>query len=1363
MANDKITDEIVNEATDTSATEMITPQTDTNDIVVKSENTNADSSYLAQTKVKSNDEIAWENYQAIKSGKVKTEDYYSTEEVAKRKGEFLIQELQKGVPYEQAAYEAGIGTKNLTEVSPLLDPVNIVTDLLTGGLTALPKAGAEVASTGLVRTVGSGLAEAGKDFGKMFMPSSYSKEIMVSSGKSALEMAGYGLMANAGISGAEHYTDNFVLQTVSGLTSSVVGASLLNAFKTGGVAALRGIAKNLRENNPDMASTFAHVADTYTETIPVNTVRGSGNTQVTSESGLIDNTLSSMQAANEIGSEVSQALNAGTLARDTTQELTQSVQENLRRANTARTDEERSYYLSEAFNNAFADAFRTPEEQRALSQVRDTINRHIGEGSALNENISAVRDAVGEAHGRIEAQNRDVSASELPGQGTVTETGHNQSGGIFEQNGSGEPQAVISGEHPAGDHSAGTPVGTEQTAGTQPLTRAGQDIPPNQRVYTPRLSLDEEGVNNLRRAVLDNDLTTVSNTIEYNLSKIGDGEELKQLIDKTFESVDLSQGTRSWDTAVSIAKDYGLDNLVKTFENTQHLDSRVYGSLVAMHSLGNAVKRLATEATVAMTPESITNAEHAITLFTQSLAMAKGMQTEVARSMSIMRKMRIGSSDLVDSVVQHLEQNGGLDLFRTKMEVLRNLGNSGNNQELMTGIVGSGYTRSRDAFIELMYSSMLSNPSTVEPVLGVNSISGTWALAQNMFERWLGSTWFGGNGISKAEFAEFKAGLWDAYKPRTNEEAINAERPLKALFDTLGLDIRDGKFAFGGILGTVTDASNIASSDAFRLAANAFRYNEGIIDSATKGLDEFGKAGALSSSALGIDGTLGKGLDYVFKVLGYGPRSLLLSDEFVKAGSYSAQYRALAARKAVGEGLTDTALEARISELVSNPDPELVKGAIDFARYLNVQTPVTGFTGGVMQAANKDAPLFKAVMFPFLRTAVNVFKYTAERTPGLGFLVESFRNDMFSGDPARKALALAKLESGTLMYMAGLGLVTSDIYTGPGPNDPEARKLWIEAGNMPHSIKIGDYQFPINRLDMISMPIIMLSEMINMPQAFDKTTQTGADMYATVMGTLYHLVSDKYYLKNFTALFDAMRDKSGSAMEKFVSGMTNPLVPLSSLNKTVTRANDGIIRDAWGWWENMKAQTPFNDVSGKRTILGEPVYYDPGKMQEGDWNGLFSWDGAFTMFSPVAGKTASNDPVYSEMIRLADKGFFNKQAIKDKIVFNGEAFKLEHEQNTQLMDILRFDKLIGGQTAKQHITSLIDSEGYKSLPSDLMRGEMLSHEVKSLHDIAIYKFAMNHPEMLGLSLDSKNMKVSRQLGLTEQKPVKRIQLESLKQ
>ena len=146
--------------------------------------------------------------------------------------------------------------------------------------------------------------------------------------------------------------------------------------------------------------------------------------------------------------------------------------------------------------------------------------------------------------------------------------------------------------------------------------------------------------------------------------------------------------------------------------------------------------------------------------------------------------------------------------------------------------------------------------------------------------------------------------------------------------------------------------------------------------------------------------------------------------------------------------------------------------ATDFARReVTLTQDLTGFSKGLNEVFN--ATPWAKPFFLFARTGVNGLALTAKHTPGFNFLVKEF-NDIAFANPNTladvhkygiftpeelanaKALQTGRLGMGTAMVSMATWSWMSGNLTGNGPTDRAQRKVWMDGGYKPRSIKIGD-------------------------------------------------------------------------------------------------------------------------------------------------------------------------------------------------------------------------------------------------------------------------------------------------------------------
>ena len=106
------------------------------------------------------------------------------------------------------------------------------------------------------------------------------------------------------------------------------------------------------------------------------------------------------------------------------------------------------------------------------------------------------------------------------------------------------------------------------------------------------------------------------------------------------------------------------------------------------------------------------------------------------------------------------------------------------------------------------------------------------------------------------------------------------------------------------------------------------------------------------------------------------------------------------------------------------------------------------------------------MFFPFVRTAHNVATYTASYVPVLGGKLAKLEGKLSDPNVSsyEKAIIKGRQRLGAGFIGAAGILAANGMLTGNGPQDPVARKRWLEQ-NQPRSLKIGDVFISLDRLE----------------------------------------------------------------------------------------------------------------------------------------------------------------------------------------------------------------------------------------------------------------------------------------------------------
>ena len=249
---------------------------------------------------------------------------------------------------------------------------------------------------------------------------------------------------------------------------------------------------------------------------------------------------------------------------------------------------------------------------------------------------------------------------------------------------------------------------------------------------------------------------------------------------------------------------------------------------------------------------------------------------------------------------------------------------------------------------------------------------------------------------------------------------------------------------------------------------------------------------------------------------------------------------------------------------IFDSDGNIKDEATKYARKeVTLTQDLTGFAKGLNDvfSANPWARPF----FLFARTGVNGLALTAKHTPGFNFLVKEF-NDIAWASPDNltevakygitnatelanaKALQTGRLAMGTsVIFMASQKFMSGEL-TGNGPTDRQKRQMWLDAGWIPRSIKLGDVWVSYDAIEPFNQILSLISDVgDNSLLMGEEWTE---DYLMKTALVVMQGISSKSYLAGMQQFVDLVAGKPGQ-LERIAAGLLNNQVPLSSLRNDI--------------------------------------------------------------------------------------------------------------------------------------------------------------------------------------------------------------------
>jgi len=601
-----------------------------------------------------------------------------------------------------------------------------------------------------------------------------------------------------------------------------------------------------------------------------------------------------------------------------------------------------------------------------------------------------------------------------------------------------------------------------------------------------------------------------------------------------------------------------------------------------------------------------------------------------------------GGKQTTDEIIAMV--NDGLDGVKNKAQFLSQIAQNSKSKMV------------KEAVMEVYINSILSSVKTPT----VNIMSGMAAIGTNLFERGLGrgfTKMFGGKDIRNL-------------KELSPEELLNAPGIVKGEF---GAAMRGAGEAFsesGNAMGSKMLGMYEGAMDGIRLAGKELRekglvsyanprravnkvgkYARSLDQNSTGGdtvLEDFIEPAITSEKAavLGVKkGTMvADGVDAIGAMIRTPGRILTSGDRFLKNVNYRMELRALAHRDAVSKGLSGEEMIRQINRTINNPPSNIKRKATGLARENTFTSDLDGAQKSMREFINTagsgygGAPL--KLLMPFSRSSFNLINHQLDRLPGVNFLQKKWKADWNAGGASR-AMAVAKMGTGTTLLGVGGLMAYNGIITGSGPANPNAKKLLKQSGWQKDSVKIGNQWVSFDRLDPIGNFIGLSADLIDIGGLLESEDSAQMAAYERVLGvsvmTFLERLSPEVLTNSMANLLEAVNDKDASFLAKnTVAGF----LPFSGLQRDIRKIIDPTKRITE---EELKdPNSPFgglqaminslkntipglsDDLLPQRNIWGEEIQYPTGLGPD--------------IASPFLAGEPDDSPAMKEILRLGVTG-----------------------------------------------------------------------------------------------------------------------------
>ena len=313
-----------------------------------------------------------------------------------------------------------------------------------------------------------------------------------------------------------------------------------------------------------------------------------------------------------------------------------------------------------------------------------------------------------------------------------------------------------------------------------------------------------------------------------------------------------------------------------------------------------------------------------------------------------------------------------------------------------------------------------------------------------------------------------------------------------------------------------------------------------------------------------IGGTLGR-------IINFPGDTMRGMDNFFKSILTKASYYASALREGKQRGYAAETLAEHVAQRLSNPTKAMLEEGEAFALSGTFQNELG--TLGKMSQVLQRGPLL--LYFPFMKTPINLAKYSWNRTPGLQLISQSLYNDILAGG-VKADMAIGRLTMSNLIGAFTYQLAQEGLITGSGPIDPALRPQWL-ATHHPYSIATGDGWVPISNFEPGTTQIGLMADYAQIMNQLDEPSVGQGAMALILSGTKQ--LADKTYWRTVSDLAEMASSikNNESVSDKTRRLLDRPLITVATggpLVNTTAKILDPISRETRSVMDDWMSKVP---------------------------------------------------------------------------------------------------------------------------------------------------------------------------------------------
>jgi hypothetical protein len=308
--------------------------------------------------------------------------------------------------------------------------------------------------------------------------------------------------------------------------------------------------------------------------------------------------------------------------------------------------------------------------------------------------------------------------------------------------------------------------------------------------------------------------------------------------------------------------------------------------------------------------------------------------------------------------------------------------------------------------------------------------------------------------------------------------------------------------------------------------------------------------------------------------------------------------------------------------------------------------------------------------------------------------------------------AIARMAWGTTLSVLGIKWALSNIITGKGPTNPAERAQWIQEGNRPYSVRIGDLVYSYEWFDPLATILGVSADITEAYKSGIADNETWDKIGGMMLVSTGKNLTSKLSLRGASDLALVISDPDRYG-DKYIESFVASFVP-SALGHAA-RLSDPVQRETRNVLDAIKLKVP-----GLRKTL---------RPQIDVWGNDITDQGAFgpDVVSPIRMSAITNDPVNQRLLHLGIGIGKMKQEI--------HGVKLTDDQYDDF-------RRIAGKRTKIMLDKVISQPGFSQIPS-VNQIKFIRSVVSAERKNASILIMQRYPEIMIQATENKRLELQR--------------------